>query len=59
MVLAWTATGLAGLFARGGWPDGVTFMRTPLALRALAVEPTNLPGAWPDTPPPCSFAWTS
>ncbi|MFI2777754.1 type IV secretory system conjugative DNA transfer family protein [Streptomyces sp. ALB3] len=50
-VLAWTATGLAGLFAHGGWPDGVTFMRTPLALRALAVEPTDLPGAWPDTPP--------
>ncbi|MEV7107531.1 type VI secretion protein [Streptomyces atroolivaceus] len=51
MVLAWTATGLAGLFAHGGWPDGVTFMRTPLALRALAVEPADLPGAWPDTPP--------
>ncbi|MFF9685650.1 type VI secretion protein [Streptomyces sp. NPDC014623] len=51
MVLAWTATGLAGLFAHGGWPDGVTFMRTPLALRALAVEPSDLPGAWPDTPP--------
>ncbi|MEV6311740.1 type IV secretory system conjugative DNA transfer family protein [Streptomyces sp. NPDC051840] len=49
-VLAWTATGLAGLFAHGGWPDGVSFMRTPLALRALAVEPTDLPGAWPDTP---------
>ncbi|MFF5725128.1 type IV secretory system conjugative DNA transfer family protein [[Kitasatospora] papulosa] len=50
-VLAWTATGLAGLFAHGGWPDNVTFARTPLALRALAVEPTDLPGAWPDTPP--------
>ncbi|MDQ0794958.1 type VI secretion protein [Streptomyces sp. B1I3] len=50
-VLAWTATGLAGLFAHGAWPDGVTFTRTPLALRALAVEPQNLPGAWPDTPP--------
>ncbi|MFJ4837901.1 type VI secretion protein [Streptomyces sp. NPDC088746] len=50
-ILAWTATGLAGLFAHGGWPDGVTFPRTPLALRALAVEPTDLPGAWPDTPP--------
>ncbi|WP_031093653.1 type IV secretory system conjugative DNA transfer family protein [Streptomyces sp. NRRL S-15] len=51
MVLAWTATGLAGLLAHGGWPDGVTFMRTPLALRALAVEPADLPAAWPDTPP--------
>ncbi|MFD9288632.1 type IV secretory system conjugative DNA transfer family protein [Streptomyces sp. NPDC060030] len=50
-VLAWTATGLAGLFTHGGWPDAVTFTRTPLALRALAVEPTDLPGAWPDTPP--------
>ncbi|WP_424920565.1 type IV secretory system conjugative DNA transfer family protein [Streptomyces sp. wa13] len=50
-VLAWTATGLAGLFAHGGWPDGVSFTGTPLALRALAVEPTDLPGAWPDTPP--------
>ncbi|MER5555635.1 type IV secretory system conjugative DNA transfer family protein [Streptomyces sp. NPDC002793] len=50
-VLAWTATGLAGLFAHGGWPDNITFTRTPLALRALVVEPTNLPGAWPDTPP--------
>ncbi|WP_405693233.1 type VI secretion protein [Streptomyces sp. NBC_01185] len=51
MALAWTATGLAGLFAHGGWPDGVTFMRTPLALRALVVEPTDLAGAWPDAPP--------
>ncbi|MEU1486168.1 type IV secretory system conjugative DNA transfer family protein [Streptomyces sp. NPDC005752] len=50
-VLAWTATGLAGLFAHGGWPDGVTFTRTPLALRALAVEPADLSAAWPDTPP--------
>ncbi|MFE9820562.1 type IV secretory system conjugative DNA transfer family protein [Streptomyces sp. NPDC005791] len=50
-VLAWTATGLAGLFAHGGWPDGITFTRTPLALRALVTDPTDLPGAWPDTPP--------
>ncbi|MFH9471007.1 type IV secretory system conjugative DNA transfer family protein [Streptomyces clavifer] len=49
-VLAWTATGLAGLFAHGAWPDGVTFARTPLALRALVADPQNLPGAWPDTP---------
>ncbi|MEU5714998.1 type VI secretion protein [Streptomyces sp. NPDC020403] len=49
-VLAWTATGLAGLFAHGAWPPGVTFTRTPLALRALALDPQNLPGAWPDTP---------
>ncbi|WP_406147170.1 type VI secretion protein [Streptomyces sp. NBC_01012] len=50
-VLAWTATGLAGLFAHGGWPDGVSFTRTPLALRALVGDPTDLPGAWPDSPP--------
>ncbi|WP_405389528.1 type VI secretion protein [Streptomyces sp. NBC_01102] len=49
-VLAWTATGLAGLFAHGAWPDGVTFTRTPLALRALVTDPQDLPGAWPDTP---------
>ncbi|MFJ3147111.1 type VI secretion protein [Streptomyces halstedii] len=49
-VLAWTATGLAGLFSHGAWPDGVTFTRTPLALRALAVAPQDLPAAWPDTP---------
>lgn len=28
-VLVWTATGLAGLFAHGAWPTGVTFTRTP------------------------------
>ncbi|WP_031085671.1 type IV secretory system conjugative DNA transfer family protein [Streptomyces sp. NRRL WC-3549] len=49
-VLAWTATGLAGLFAHGGWPSGVTFTRTPLALRALASAPHDLAAAWPDTP---------
>ena len=49
-VLGWTATGLAGLFAHGSWPQGVTFTRTPLALRALATDPQNLPGAWPGTP---------
>lgn len=49
-VLAWTATGLAGLFTHGAWPEGVTFTRTPLALRALATEPHDVAGAWPDTP---------
>ncbi|MGO4755653.1 hypothetical protein AB4212_44870, partial [Streptomyces sp. 2MCAF27] len=48
--LVWTATGLAGLFAHGAWPDGVRFLRTPLAMRALAQEPHNLAAAWPDTP---------
>ncbi|QNE75958.1 type VI secretion protein [Streptomyces finlayi] len=50
-VLGWTATGLAGLLAHGAWPQGVTFTGTPLALRALATAPQNLPGAWPETPP--------
>ncbi|MGW0551498.1 type IV secretory system conjugative DNA transfer family protein [Streptomyces altiplanensis] len=49
--LAWLATGLAGLFAHGAWPDGVTFARTPLALRHLMGAPQDIPAAWPDTPP--------
>lgn len=50
-VLVWTATGLAGLFSHGGWPQAVTFTRTPLAIRQLASAPHDLPAAWPDTPP--------
>ncbi|WP_406861823.1 type IV secretory system conjugative DNA transfer family protein [Streptomyces sp. HUAS MG47] len=50
-VLIWTATGLAGLFAHGAWPDEVTFPRTPLAARALLTDPQNLAAAWPATPP--------
>ncbi|MFF9195102.1 type VI secretion protein [Streptomyces sp. NPDC014779] len=50
-VLVWTATGLAGLFAHGSWPPGVTFTRTPLALRSLMGAPTDLAAAWPGTPP--------
>ncbi|NDZ67070.1 type VI secretion protein [Streptomyces cyaneofuscatus] len=49
-LLAWTATGLAGLLAHSSWPDGVTFTQTPLALRELATGPQDLPGAWPHTP---------
>ncbi|MER5987342.1 type IV secretory system conjugative DNA transfer family protein [Streptomyces sp. NPDC001787] len=50
-LLAWTATGLAGLLAHGAWPDGVAFTRTPQALRELIAAPSDLPGAWPHTPP--------
>ncbi|MFB7029386.1 MULTISPECIES: type VI secretion protein [unclassified Streptomyces] len=50
-VLVWTATGLAGLFAHGSWPDGVAFTGTPPALRSLATAPTDLPAAWPAAPP--------
>lgn len=49
-VLAWTATGLAALFTHGAWPDGVTFTRTPLALRSLIGAPHDLAAAWPGTP---------
>ncbi|MCK1823238.1 type VI secretion protein, partial [Streptomyces sp. XM83C] len=50
-LLVWTATGLAGWFAHGAWPDGVTFTRTPLAMRHLIGQPHDMAGAWPDTPP--------
>ncbi|MGW6564208.1 type IV secretory system conjugative DNA transfer family protein [Streptomyces sp. NPDC054975] len=49
-VLVWTATGLAALLAKGAWPDGVTFNRTPMAVRALIGSPQDLAGAWPGTP---------
>ncbi|MFC8491478.1 type VI secretion protein [Streptomyces sp. NPDC057235] len=50
-VLVWTATGLAGLFAHGSWPDGVALTGTPPALRSLVTAPTDLPAAWPAAPP--------
>ncbi|WP_306321538.1 TraM recognition domain-containing protein [Streptomyces sp. CC224E] len=49
-ILVWTATGLAGLFAKGAWPTAVTFANTPLALRSLITRPHDIPGAWPATP---------
>ncbi|MDX2530296.1 type VI secretion protein [Streptomyces europaeiscabiei] len=49
-LLVWSATGLAGLFAHGAWPDAVTFSRTPLAARNLISAPQDLAAAWPDTP---------
>ncbi|MGR3935324.1 hypothetical protein [Streptomyces sp. BRA346] len=48
--LIWSATGLSALFAHGAWPDGLTFLHTPLALRHLVEEPHDLAAAWPDTP---------
>lgn len=62
-LLVWTATGLAALMTHGSWPAGVTFTRTPLAMRALASKPHDLPAAWPDTcrrscrGTGCSGAW--
>ncbi|MFE3036096.1 type VI secretion protein [Streptomyces canus] len=49
-LLVWSATGLAGLFSHGDWPQGVTFTRTPRAMRHLIGHPQEIPGAWPDTP---------
>ncbi|GGT38745.1 type VI secretion protein [Streptomyces chromofuscus] len=49
-LLVWSATGLAGWFTHGAWPQAVTFPRTPLAMRRLIAEPHDLAGAWPDTP---------
>ncbi|MDX3762683.1 MULTISPECIES: type IV secretory system conjugative DNA transfer family protein [Streptomyces] len=48
--LIWSATGLAGWFTHGAWPNAVTFARTPLALRHLIGHPHDVTGAWPDTP---------
>ncbi|WP_037678649.1 type IV secretory system conjugative DNA transfer family protein [Streptomyces griseus] len=50
-LLVWTATGLAGIFTHGSWPAGVTFTRTPLAMRHLIGRPHDITGAWPDAPP--------
>ncbi|MFF1511602.1 type VI secretion protein [Streptomyces sp. NPDC058326] len=50
-VLVWAATGLAGLLSHGAWPDGITLTGTPSALRSLVTAPTDLPAAWPATPP--------
>lgn len=49
-LLVWSATGLAGLFSRGSWPTGVTFARTPVAMRHLIGRPHDIAGAWPSTP---------
>ncbi|MFF8536560.1 type VI secretion protein [Streptomyces sp. SAS_267] len=49
-LMVWSATGLAGWFSRGAWPDAVTFTRTPLAMRHLIGKPHDIAGAWPDTP---------
>ncbi|KUJ65373.1 hypothetical protein ACZ90_49500 [Streptomyces albus subsp. albus] len=50
-LLVWSATGLSALLSHGAWPDQVSFIRTPMALRHLVGQPHNLPAAWPDTPP--------
>ncbi|MCI3271979.1 type IV secretory system conjugative DNA transfer family protein [Streptomyces cylindrosporus] len=49
-LLVWSATGLAGLFSKGSWPEAVSFTRTPLAMRHLIGKPHDITGAWPATP---------
>ncbi|WP_405679569.1 type VI secretion protein [Streptomyces sp. NBC_00868] len=56
-VLVWSATGLAAFFAKGAWPDTVTFARTPGAVRALITQPHDVAGAWPDTDPAALSGW--
>ncbi|MFG2294189.1 type VI secretion protein [Streptomyces sp. NPDC048603] len=56
-VLTWTSTGLSALFARGAWPDTVTFGRTPEAIHALIQQPHDVPAAWPDTDPAALSGW--
>lgn len=60
--LAWWATGLAAALAHGRWPEGVTFARTPQALRHLLGEPTDIQAAWPTAPadalPGHTLFWT-
>ncbi|MDV9173982.1 type IV secretory system conjugative DNA transfer family protein [Streptomyces sp. W16] len=50
-LLVWSAAGLAAWFSHGAWPNGVTFARTPLAMRHLIGQPHDITGAWPETPP--------
>ncbi|MEU4729257.1 type VI secretion protein [Streptomyces sp. NPDC023588] len=56
-VLVWSATGLGAVFAKGAWPDTVTFTRTPEAVRALITEPHDIAAAWPDTDPAALSGW--
>ncbi|UIX35533.1 type IV secretory system conjugative DNA transfer family protein [Streptomyces sp. GQFP] len=56
-VLVWTATGVAGFLSHATWPQGVTFTRTPAALRHLITDPRDVPGAWPETPADQLSGW--
>lgn len=49
--VVWSATGLSGFFAHGSWPDRVSLLRAPQALRELVSDPRDLAAAWPATPP--------
>ncbi|MEU6776305.1 type VI secretion protein [Streptomyces sp. NPDC046759] len=56
-LMVWTATGLAALFAKGAWPAGVVFTRTPVAMRHLIGRPHDIAGAWPGTPASQLSGW--
>ncbi|MEW1864625.1 type VI secretion protein [Streptomyces sp. NPDC088194] len=49
-LLVWTATGISGVLAHGGWPQGVHFTRTPRAMRYLVTQPHDMAAAWPQVP---------
>ncbi|BBA99146.1 hypothetical protein RVR_5648 [Actinacidiphila reveromycinica] len=49
-LLVWTATGIAGILAHGGWPQGAHFTRTPRAMRHLVTQPHDMAAAWPQVP---------
>ncbi|MEV6013026.1 type VI secretion protein [Streptomyces sp. NPDC051976] len=49
-LLFWTATGIAGVLAHGGWPGDAHFTKTPQAMRHLVSEPHDIPAAWPGAP---------
>lgn len=48
---SWSATGLAGFFSHGAWPDGVTFGGTPKAMSSLMTRPHDIAAAWPAASP--------
>ncbi|MEY9938818.1 TraM recognition domain-containing protein [Streptacidiphilus sp. MAP5-3] len=49
--LFWAATGLGGLLDHGHFPRPLPFLSTAGAIRHLATDPNDLPGAWPTTTP--------
>lgn len=55
-LLAWTATGLAGLLTHGSWPDGVAFTQTPSPCANWPPPPRTSPAPGPTRPPPSSPA---
>ncbi|WP_052434912.1 TraM recognition domain-containing protein [Streptacidiphilus melanogenes] len=48
--LVWGSTALGGLVSHGRFPHPLPFLSTAGAIRHLATDPNDLPGAWPGTP---------